>query len=31
MLNELIQKDLIEQGRRITMGYRLEDPYNEDY
>ena len=31
MLNELIQKDLIEQGRRFTMGYRLDDPYNEDF
>lgn len=31
MLNELIQKDLIEQGRRFTMGYRLDDPYNEEF
>ena len=31
MLNELIQKDLIEQGRKFTMGYRLDDPYNEEF
>lgn len=31
MLNELIQKDLILQGRRYTMGYRLDDPYNAEF
>ena len=31
MLNELIQKDLIETGRKFTMGYRLDDLYNEDF
>ena len=31
MLNELIQQDLIERGRRFTMGYRLDDLYNEDF
>jgi len=31
MLNEIIQKDLIQQGRRFTMGYRLDDPYNESF
>ena len=31
MLNELIQQDLIQQGRRFTMGYRLDDLYNEDF
>ena len=31
MLNELIQKDLIRQGRRYTMGYRLDDPYNAEF
>ena len=31
MLNELVQQDLIEDGRRFTMGYRLDDLYNEDF
>ena len=31
MLNECIQQDLIEKGRRFTMGYRLDDLYNEDF
>ena len=31
MLNEIVQQDLIEKGRRFTMGYRLDDLYNEDF
>ena len=31
MLDPLIQQDLIEKGRRFTMGYRLDDLYNEDF
>lgn len=31
MLNELVQSDLIEKGRRFTMAYRLDDLYNEDF
>lgn len=31
MLDEKLQKAIIENGRRFTMGYRADDPYEEDF
>ena len=31
MLDALVQQDILEKGRRFTMGYRLDDLYNEDF
>ena len=31
MLHETLQKQLIEQGRAFTTGYRLNDLYNEEF
>ena len=31
MLDERLQRSVIEKGRRFTMGYRGDDPYEEDF
>ena len=31
MLDEAVQKKLIDAGRRFTKGYQADDPYQEDF